>query len=953
MRQWWRGLPVALALLCAQAGRAEDWIGQPSLTRYTPADTEAQPYSFAVLPLASGEVFVGNADGLLRHFGRRWQTIEVPGAGTVRSLALGADGRIYLGGYQNFGVLERAPDGRYAFTSYERSFFPDSVGAPLGEIWDTVAVADGVWFATSLKLFFVGYDGSQRTLDLPSPLLAMFQPGGQPVVALRDRRLFQIQGGELRPWLRAAGRVCGLARQGPEQYWLLTDTGELYHIDGKLAQRRRHPAEAVLRAGTAYAMAALPDGGHAVGTLAGDIVRFDADFSHFQVWPVGDAPVIALGVDRENHLWAATEADIVRVSLSTAWSLFDRSQGLRGPVTHAAMHQGRLYVATSVGLYGAVRTPAGGTLLELIGLPQTEIHHLASTTPGLLVGAREGVYLWRDGRLRTVATGMLAWRLVPSRVVADRVYVVEDAGMHVLDREGDDYRIGQRFTDPAFRFDEIAEEADGSLWIDRLLDDPVRLRMQADGRTLEAPQAVPLGTARAPDGNATVFKLDGRILVASDQRLLVWDGAALRPQPQHPLIRAGFAPTDGLRVRTCGDGSVFAFDDRRLLRRDADPVTPFVELQPMDGGTRGILDLWCGDPDGRAFVATWNGIVRFDPAARSSPPPRGGPQMERVSLSTREGSTELLPLQADNIVLPPFRQLRFEYASPAISANVRFRSRLEGHEQQWVDGGEGSREFSALPAGDYVFVVRALDGAGPAGKDLRYPLRVAAAWWQTPSALLLGVATLALLFVLLLHWRSRTLKRRNEELEKLVSERTEALALRGIELEQLNKRLAELADADGLTGVANRRKLEYEMEGAWAAAKSSDGYLSLLLIDVDHFKRFNDSYGHLVGDERLRAIAERLKGWVGPGDLLARYGGEEFVLLMPGSTIDVARERAEAIRRDARHVGCDGEGSSVSIGVAERRKHKPGDTAQLFEFADLALYRAKNAGRDRVEVYTE
>ncbi len=186
-----------------------------------------------------------------------------------------------------------------------------------------------------------------------------------------------------------------------------------------------------------------------------------------------------------------------------------------------------------------------------------------------------------------------------------------------------------------------------------------------------------------------------------------------------------------------------------------------------------------------------------------------------------------------------------------------------------------------------------------------------------------------------------------------MSERTEALALRSHELELANKRLSELADLDGLTGVANRRKLEFEIDNAWTAARAADAHLALLLIDVDHFKQFNDTYGHAVGDERLKAIAERLAGWVGPGELLARYGGEEFVLLMPGSSVDVAIERADAIRRDARHAGQEGARSSISIGIAERLKHKPLDPAQLFEFADLALYRAKNAGRDRIEVYTE
>ncbi|HWS24974.1 MAG TPA: hypothetical protein VN259_00245, partial [Xanthomonadales bacterium] len=435
------GAAMLLALLLAGPALAEGyrWVGQPSLTRYSPADTDAHPYSFSVLALDDGQIFVGNSDGVLRFFGQRWQRIAMPGAGAARSLALGADGQVYVGGYQNFGVLKRAADGRYEFVSLERGFFPDSVGAPLGEVWDTTAVADGVYFATSKQIFFVGYDGRQATIELPGKLLAMFAPGGPPVVVLRDRRMFHLHGTELAPWLTAAGRVRGLARQGPEQYWLLTDSGGLYHVDGKVAVARAHAAAAMLKSATPYTMIALPGGGYAIGTLSGDIVRVNDDFSEYSVWPTGPAPVIGLAVDRENHLWAATEADIVRMSLSDAWSLIDRSHGLRGPVTHAAEYQDRLYVSTSVGLFGAVRDASGAARFETVALAQSEVNHLAPTPIGLLVAGREGIYLWRDEQLLPMVSEVLAWRLFPSKFVPDRIYAVEDAGLIVLDRQGDLY----------------------------------------------------------------------------------------------------------------------------------------------------------------------------------------------------------------------------------------------------------------------------------------------------------------------------------------------------------------------------------------------------------------------------------------------------------------------------------------------------------------------------------
>jgi diguanylate cyclase (GGDEF)-like protein len=948
-----RVLLLLLAMLGAAASAAADsWVGQPSLSRYTPADTDAHPYSFSVLALDDGQIFVGNSEGLLRYFGQRWTRIEMPGAGAARSLALGADGRVYVGGYQNFGVLERSQDGRYRFSSLERSFFPDSVGAPLGEVWDTVTSADGVYFATSQTVFFVGYDGRRATIALPGRLLAMFAPGGDPVVALRDRQLLRLHGTELRPWLRAPGRVRGLVEIGSDEYWLLTDRGRLYQIVGNKVEARTHGAEDLLQAATPYVMVALPGAGYAIGTLSGEIVRVNADFSQHSIWPTGPAPVIGLAVDRENHLWAATEADVLRLSLSDAWSLIDRSNGLRGSVTHAVVHQERLYVSTSVGLYGALRDSGGGARFEPVALAQSEVNHLASTPIGLLVAAREGVYLWRDGQLESMVDDLLAWRLFRSRFIVDRYYAVEDTGLLVLDRAQDRYQLTQRFSDPQYRFDEIAEAADGSLLVDRLLADPMHFPMLADGR-LGDPVAIDVSAERGVDRSAAVLEIDGRALIATDSVLLGLDGQRPTVIGAHPLIEAGLAPTSDLRTRTCADGSVFAFNGRRLLRRDADPAQPFVELRPMDGGTRGVIDVQCSANDGVAWIGTWSGMVRFDPRAPRVVPQRVAPVMERVRLDAADGSTRWLSLVPGLAELEPFRLIRFEYASPVISSRMRYQSRLDGYDQDWVDGADGHREFSALPPGEYRFEARAIDAAGIPGPILAYPLRVPRAWYQTVWIAIAALASIVAMFLWLLRWRSRTLERRNSELEALVSERTEALAQRSHELELVNKRLSELADLDGLTGVANRRKLEHELDDAWSAARAADAHLALLLIDVDHFKQFNDTYGHALGDERLKAIAERLAGWVGPGELLARYGGEEFVLLMPGTSIEVAIERADAIRRDARHAGQDGSRSSISIGVSERIKHKPTSTAQLFEFADLALYRAKNAGRDRVEVYTE
>ncbi len=127
----------------------------------------------------------------------------------------------------------------------------------------------------------------------------------------------------------------------------------------------------------------------------------------------------------------------------------------------------------------------------------------------------------------------------------------------------------------------------------------------------------------------------------------------------------GWRRAPDVRVRTCGDGSVFAFNARRLLRRDADTEQPFVELRPMDGGARGIIDVQCGDA-GAVWIGTWSGMVRFDAAGGAhAAAMSAAPVMQTVRMDVDDDHTAWLGLLPADAELPHFRQIRFEYASPS------------------------------------------------------------------------------------------------------------------------------------------------------------------------------------------------------------------------------------------------------------------------------------------------
>jgi diguanylate cyclase (GGDEF)-like protein len=161
-------------------------------------------------------------------------------------------------------------------------------------------------------------------------------------------------------------------------------------------------------------------------------------------------------------------------------------------------------------------------------------------------------------------------------------------------------------------------------------------------------------------------------------------------------------------------------------------------------------------------------------------------------------------------------------------------------------------------------------------------------------------------------------------------------------------KLEELATTDALTGLRNRRKFDTEIDNEWRRATRQKTPLALLMIDADHFKAYNDTYGHQAGDQMLVGIAICISDSVGrAGDCSARYGGEEFAVLLPGCTAPDAHAVAEKIRLKVQQWSEGLSVSTVSVGVASLTPNASMHWTLLLEAADKALYAAKAGGRNQ------
>lgn len=194
--------------------------------------------------------------------------------------------------------------------------------------------------------------------------------------------------------------------------------------------------------------------------------------------------------------------------------------------------------------------------------------------------------------------------------------------------------------------------------------------------------------------------------------------------------------------------------------------------------------------------------------------------------------------------------------------------------------------------------------------------------------------------------QARQLQQANRDLEMRVEERTRELA-------RANRQLEALASCDSLTGLANRRTFDNTLEAEIQRARRDHDPLSLLLVDIDYFKKFNDRYGHVAGDDCLRKVADVLKRCFRRStDLVARYGGEEFAVILPGLTEEQAHHKAEQLRKAVMSASLpealEGTGLlTVSVGICTRKVDSSLVATELIETADKALYQSKTDGRNR------
>lgn len=947
-RQTWTsrdGLPHSLVNSIAQDSQGYLWFATwEGVARYNGRefhvfDRERVPvmldHGFRTIAVGhQGVLWFGSSrGGIVRYAEGGWSTLSrADGLAQDELMVLreAEDGSLWIG-YESAGVDRRFPDGRI-----ER--FQRAQGLPSDVVYSLALDSDQrVWVGTAAGLALIDGGGVRAYgHDLGLRAEAVFDvhvDPGLPLLVGTEQGAFILEDGEFRPLAEGLPRdsIQHVYRDRVGHIWIGTVSHGVFRLSP--AGLERIGSEFGLPNSRVATLFEDREGSMWVGTNGGLMRLRDASFSNLGVeHGLADDYVRALLAHPEGGLWVGSSSGLDWVSGSPA--VVSSIQELRrsSVLSLAPSADGSLWVGTYS--QGVLRL-RGGQVVERYdsrdGLSANQIRAIVEARDGSLwVGSNRGLSQVRGDGIRRYSRADGLPREFIISLHEDRQGTLWIGTANGLVRREHDGRLtpidlpALASVQDVFGF---AEDAEGALWVasDRGL---LRLWRGQAGR-LGYAQGLPIEAVFqvVPDriGNLWLSSNRGVLRLSLQQAREVLAG-------ERPRVDAEwFNELDGMATAQCNGGSGPA----AVLRRD-----------------------------GSVSVATSKGVASVQPDRLS--------QLAQTvpSVVIEDMLVEDVPQRLREFIELPAgtRRIELHYAglSFLMPEKIVYRYRLEGFDEAWVE--RGSRriaQFTNLQPGTYRFRVAASHRHGDwSSVEASVQFRIPPFFWQRSEFWLLLAGLLGLAVVGLYRLRMAQVRRGEVQLRALVEERTQDLRAQTERLLEADREKSLLlariraqseaferqAREDGLTGLSNRRAFDEAMAHEFARARRQVSPLSLILLDIDWFKRINDGYSHAAGDAALKAVARALRDNSREIDAVARYGGEEFAVLCPDTGLNEALGFAERLRAAVAAIDCEpfaaGLSITISLGVAEATGLSHHE--RLVSRADAALYRAKEGGRNQV-----
>ena len=791
--------------------------GRPFVETFTPRAYRGHNQVWNAVQDSDGVMYFGNRGAVLSYDGTQWRRHEVP-TSFIRGLALAPDGRIYVGGVDALGYLERGAGPNWTYVSLTDRLGPED--RAFGVVWNLISHGNDVFFAVDQKVLrWNGVDFSALPFA-GAVRLKLHHAGGELWAHVPDHGLFRLSGDRFEssgdPVFWKAVDVAAVFVSGGDFAAFLTDGRWMRHSSGQWTEQPFAASAWIRQVGVTQAQP-LPDGSIVLATRNSGVVVVspEGSITHRLDEDTGleNHRILSITVDREHSVWLGTNNGVARAEFGSAHTVFDRTNGLGRDYVRAFLrHQGVLYAATATGLL-RLNAPDDSTgdpaSFESAGLEGSVLWGLASHHDGLLVAATRGVHRLRsDGTIELVAA-------VPDAVLSialsshtpGTLFIGRGLGLDVMRHEGGQWVPAGRLEGFGAEVRSMAEEADGTLWLGTTTRGAIRVTPPEDGRDWnQARHEAFLGTNGLPSnqGWTMVYPTPAGIVIATRNGAFHYDSEAGRFDQATRFNVGGrvsrylepVVTTDRNEIWTQTE---FAAEEDVSLRvgRFSDEGGASYRWTPAPrklldrigyGGTRTLYwdrgpageALWLSGPDGSVRVDTG----RSDLASR---PRSWAVHLREVTRphdkqTVGPGWPDAFSYSRDPLIFR-YSANRYDSSSP-----IEYQTRLLGFQDDWSDFSTSTEtRFTNLSGGPFTFQVRARDSDREISEAASLTFSVAPPWPRSKGAYAVYGLMLVGAVLGFVRWRLHAGERKRRQLERIVAERTAELGVAKEQAEGANR----------------------------------------------------------------------------------------------------------------------------------------------------------------------
>lgn len=813
-----------LCVAVTKPGQGQSSIGLPAIKNYRNTDYHAALGIWDICQDQHGLLYFANNDGLLTYDGAYWKLYPLPNKAAIKSLAMDAKGRIFVGGQDEIGYFFPDAAGILQYHSLKEDLPREA--QQFADIWNIIPVKDGVFFRTIESIFY-WKNNKITTFDAPGGWQLLTQVDSLLFAADKSKGLQVFRNGQWQPAVRdlpsPALRITGIAAWSTDTMLVSTLKNGLYLLSGSTLIRKSTAADPLLTGNLITTIKKIEKDRYAIGTSTGGLFILDKNGEVVQRYSSGEGlqsnNVLSVRADRESNLWLGLETGISFIHYNTSVRQIRPVRDNRLLCNAIRVYDKKLYIGTSNGLYSIGLEPSIKDISTIKGnfseVENTKGRVWSLTEIGgrLLMGHQDGAYLVKDTRAMPVLTGQGVWGFVELPGAGERhapgaggagIIAGTYTGLRGITIENGEQLIeGQKINNLYESLPEIAVDSGFRVWASH----PYRGVFKNPVFTTTG-MPMPYTHYGVKEGlpsnlNNSVYVIQNKVMVATEKGVYEYDAASDRFIPS-AFFQPVFHDTSVEDLTMDANGNIWFVSNQRVgvidfskpSRQTPYSIIYFPEL--TDQTVKGFAFIYPYDRE-NIFIGGNNGVFHLNYSRYI----QGGNDLT-VLLSTVKAIAEKDSLifggyagdPAAPIRLPNhWNSFHFEYSSPfyAQQANVEFSYQLTGFDKEWSEWTPRTeKDYTNLSYGKYSFSVRARDNLGNVSAPVVYTFSVRPAWYQTTWAWLLYLFLLSCLVYLVRRAQQRRLALHQKKYEEEQERRN---YLHSLELDRKEKGLIALQNS--------------------------------------------------------------------------------------------------------------------------------------------------------------